>query len=959
MSIETLLEAAKFVEWSDQIGHSARGQNDPEVLGHSHNGQSMAFSGPSYVAVSSSPSSSPGSNKSSPVTSSRQQNVSSSNTDTLDEGDDKRSGTREVHNKLEKNRRAQLKECFDNLRDQIPNLDNKKLKPSNLSILQGALRYLQALKRKERELEYETERLARQKILYQEKLAKLSGCSLPPWKKAEPEPKEEEAENEMQDDKEDDRESVSTSTSTASEAEEEERKSRAQSPESKSSPVVQGSEKSNPSAVRTGPLKDRVIKVTQSVKEQSGPFVISRQIVTRVPMSTSATASQQQQQVAAQMPHQLQGANHKKATSQLQTAQGPAGQTQSMVVGTNPQLTITKESVPQRPPETMTQRVAATQKVVIRPPSAAQLIKTQQTLTQKPSSATQSTILKQPTSGPMQPSSLPQVIRQFDSHSTAVSAVQEHLKNKAQSKIPQQQKNPVRTISTTTMTTESTASSKANIPVVSTAAVVTSSTGVSRQTVSQLLGKQSMVIRQPVRRTDNKLIVQRVLPHPFSPRPQTVDIMPKSPTALSSSDSVKSKTNQATPTSITVVTYKDLPPSITTSIMSGSVPTTSSNIATNVSKQSVLTCTVQQATPSADARNLISHSVMLSSVPHYPPTAGFAATMLRPNPSMLTAANATLLNQAMVAGPRNVTSQLTFPGSKDSSPGKLQSPASGAVSFFPTAVTQARVSTVSHLKVPSLSYTTPMTPVHSFLPPGLTLQPALTQVLFTQPPNAAYTLANSTPAQTLVNTTQSHQTVIRHPLAATAGAQLPQVVTTMATAIVSSTCNAQTSVAMTLPPVVTIGALSLNPLLGTNRALVTAPTYTTLGQYPHRFPFAGQVPLISPVAFASNPSNAALPVTSVGSPASNNGKASNGVIVHTVAVPAGMPVTSSWLDTSNVSNGIPVKDLMLTAPATSGSSVIMGTTQPAVTTVPISSQEGSVDDSKIGSEPSVVVTSSN
>ena len=27
MSIETLLEAAKFVEWSDQIGQSARGQN--------------------------------------------------------------------------------------------------------------------------------------------------------------------------------------------------------------------------------------------------------------------------------------------------------------------------------------------------------------------------------------------------------------------------------------------------------------------------------------------------------------------------------------------------------------------------------------------------------------------------------------------------------------------------------------------------------------------------------------------------------------------------------------------------------------------------------------------------------------------------------------------------------------------------------------------------------------------
>ena len=65
-------------------------------------------------------------------------------------------------------------------------------------------------------MEYETERLARQKIQYQEKLAKLSGCALPPWKKDEPPDVEGAATGDNDEDNEDDRESVSTSTSTAS-----------------------------------------------------------------------------------------------------------------------------------------------------------------------------------------------------------------------------------------------------------------------------------------------------------------------------------------------------------------------------------------------------------------------------------------------------------------------------------------------------------------------------------------------------------------------------------------------------------------------------------------------------------------------------------------------------------------------------------------------------------------------
>ncbi|KAL4647616.1 max-binding protein MNT [Arapaima gigas] len=80
-------------------------------------------------------------------------------------------GTREVHNKLEKNRRAHLKECFETLKKNIPSVDEKKT--SNLSVLRSALRYIQTLKRKEKEFEHEMERLAREKIATQQRLADL------------------------------------------------------------------------------------------------------------------------------------------------------------------------------------------------------------------------------------------------------------------------------------------------------------------------------------------------------------------------------------------------------------------------------------------------------------------------------------------------------------------------------------------------------------------------------------------------------------------------------------------------------------------------------------------------------------------------------------------------------------------------------------------------------------------
>ncbi|XP_017780611.1 PREDICTED: max-binding protein MNT-like [Nicrophorus vespilloides] len=83
-----------------------------------------------------------------------------------------RSGMREVHNKLEKHRRAHLKECFDELKKQLPVTQEVK-KTSNLNILHSAIDTIQLLQRKEREHEDEMERLAKEKIALQQKLANL------------------------------------------------------------------------------------------------------------------------------------------------------------------------------------------------------------------------------------------------------------------------------------------------------------------------------------------------------------------------------------------------------------------------------------------------------------------------------------------------------------------------------------------------------------------------------------------------------------------------------------------------------------------------------------------------------------------------------------------------------------------------------------------------------------------
>jgi len=54
-----------------------------------------------------------------------------------------RAGTREVHNKLEKERRAQLKECYDQLKKELPMRDEDRKKTSNLTILEKAHEYVQ------------------------------------------------------------------------------------------------------------------------------------------------------------------------------------------------------------------------------------------------------------------------------------------------------------------------------------------------------------------------------------------------------------------------------------------------------------------------------------------------------------------------------------------------------------------------------------------------------------------------------------------------------------------------------------------------------------------------------------------------------------------------------------------------------------------------------------------------
>ncbi|XP_067625248.1 uncharacterized protein [Eurosta solidaginis] len=82
-------------------------------------------------------------------------------------------GTREVHNKLKKNRRAHLKECYEQLKHQLPLKEDERKKTSNLAIIGEAIKYVKTLKKKDQELEAEVEQLDKTKINSQLKLASL------------------------------------------------------------------------------------------------------------------------------------------------------------------------------------------------------------------------------------------------------------------------------------------------------------------------------------------------------------------------------------------------------------------------------------------------------------------------------------------------------------------------------------------------------------------------------------------------------------------------------------------------------------------------------------------------------------------------------------------------------------------------------------------------------------------
>ncbi|XP_013379431.1 max-binding protein MNT [Lingula anatina] len=152
MSLETLLEAAEYLEWRSNT--NAR-ENESSKEFHQY---------------AKSPNSQPNADNSGGSDYGENSIHSPS-----EDGKEKRraggAGTREVHNKLEKNRRAHLKECFETLKGQLPNIDEKKT--SNLSILRSALRYIQTLKRKEKAHEQEMQRLAKEKIIAQERIATL------------------------------------------------------------------------------------------------------------------------------------------------------------------------------------------------------------------------------------------------------------------------------------------------------------------------------------------------------------------------------------------------------------------------------------------------------------------------------------------------------------------------------------------------------------------------------------------------------------------------------------------------------------------------------------------------------------------------------------------------------------------------------------------------------------------
>jgi hypothetical protein len=78
---------------------------------------------------------------------------------------------REIHNRLEKHRRAHLKDCFDNLKAEVPCQRDRKI--TNLQVLNLAIKYIQSLTRKEREYENEIAMLTSRNNELQQRLGTL------------------------------------------------------------------------------------------------------------------------------------------------------------------------------------------------------------------------------------------------------------------------------------------------------------------------------------------------------------------------------------------------------------------------------------------------------------------------------------------------------------------------------------------------------------------------------------------------------------------------------------------------------------------------------------------------------------------------------------------------------------------------------------------------------------------
>ncbi|RWS12122.1 hypothetical protein B4U79_12752, partial [Dinothrombium tinctorium] len=80
---------------------------------------------------------------------------------------------RELHKTLEKNRRAHLRDCFEQLKQQLPKSEYSEKKTSHINIIHCAIKYIQCLKRAEHDYELEKEKLERTKLHYQSLVTQL------------------------------------------------------------------------------------------------------------------------------------------------------------------------------------------------------------------------------------------------------------------------------------------------------------------------------------------------------------------------------------------------------------------------------------------------------------------------------------------------------------------------------------------------------------------------------------------------------------------------------------------------------------------------------------------------------------------------------------------------------------------------------------------------------------------